>query len=273
MLVGHEEKVKIFKNLIEKDSLSHGYLFFGEPYVGKSTFALALANALEKGIFDIPTVILSENLFVKPEGDSIGIDQIREVKHFLSQKVSLAKRRSVVIDQADKLTPQAQNAVLKITEEAPEKGLIILVATNPENLLPTLRSRVQSVHFGNVAQDKIIELLETETDLTKQKAKDVAVLSLGKPGLALSMIKDEKYKEGSSLAAEYIKGKAKRREVAERLTEEPELLDIFIRSLLAELSKKPLVNYKLMSKLLDRVGQMQTFSTNKRLQLESALWI
>ena len=273
MLIGHEDKVKIFKNLIDKDSLSHGYLFFGEPQVGKSIFALALANALEKDKFDVPETILSENLLIKPEGDSIGIDQVRQVRQFLSQRVALAKRRSVIIDQADKLTPQAQNAVLKIAEEPPEKGLIILVVTSPDSLLPTLRSRVQSIHFGNVSQSKIINLLEKGYGVAKKKADDIASLSLGKPGLAVSMVNDERYKEGSNLAIEYLKGKKKRRDVAERLTEEPDLLDIFISSVLAELSKKPLANYKLMSKLLDRVGQMQTFSTNKRLQLESALWI
>ena len=272
MLIGHEDKIKIFKTLVEKNNLSHGYLFFGEPNVGKTTFALALANLIEKGEFNKPDLILSESKLIQIEEGSIGIDQIREIKHFLSQKPVSSSRRVVIIEQAGKLTSQAQNAVLKIAEEPPASGLIILTANNPDVLLATLRSRLQLVYFGRVLEKEIVSLLEKEYGVPNKKAQEVASVSLGKPGRAVSIIEDDRSKEGVDLVNKFLKGSETRRSVAEKLAEQTDLLDIFVSYLLAELSKDTLANHQLMSKLLGRVSMMEDFSTNKRLQIESALW-
>ena len=111
MLVGHKEKIKIFEELFRSDVLSHGYIFFGEEQVGKKSFALAFANFLEKGKFENPDGILSETKLITPEEGSIGIDPAKEAKRFLSQKPILSKRRVLIIDDAHKLTSQAQNAI------------------------------------------------------------------------------------------------------------------------------------------------------------------
>ena len=272
MLIGHEDKIKIFKTLVEKNNLSHGYLFFGEPNVGKTTFALALANLIEKGEFNKPDLILSESKLIQIEEGSIGIDQIREIKHFLSQKPVSSSRRVVIIEQAGKLTSQAQNAVLKIAEEPPASGLIILTANNPDVLLATLRSRLQLVYFGRVLEKEIVSLLEKEYGVPNKKAQEVASVSLGKPGRAVSIIEDDRSKEGVDLVNKFLKGSETRRSVAEKLADQTDLLDIFVSHLLAELSKDTLANHQLMSKLLGRVSMMEDFSTNKRLQIESALW-
>ena len=272
MLVGHKDKVEIFKKLIKEDKVAHGYIFFGESGVGKTAFAKSLASAIEKGKFDIPDEALLETLVIKPEGSSIGIDEVRALKKFLFQKPTSSDKRIAIVKQAQKLTPQAQNAVLKIAEEPPASGILILAVKSTDSLLPTLVSRLQTVHFGNVGEKDIVKLLEKSYELPNKKAQEIASLSLGKPGRAVSMIQDQDFKEATELADKYLKGSLSRRDVSERLVEDQHLIDVFISHLLAKLHEDPLANYEVMSKLLDRVGKMENFSTNKRLQLESALW-
>lgn len=272
MLVGHKDKIKIFKRLIKDESLSHGYLFFGESGVGKTAFAKSLANAIEKGRFDMPEEALIESIVISPQEGSIGIDEVRTLKKFLFQKPTSSKKRIAIVKQSERLTPQAQNAVLKIAEEPPQSGILILTIKSTDALLPTLVSRLQTVHFGNVDEEEIIPLLEQSHGVSKAEAKKIASLSLGKPGRAVSMINDEKFQEATKLADQYLKGSLSRRDAAERLSEDQELMDIFVSHLLAKLHEDPLANHEVMSKLIERVGKIENFSTNKRLQLESALW-
>ncbi len=116
MLSGHDNLIKPFKRLVKEDKLSHSYIFFGESQVGKATFAKYLANFLEFGEFEEHKSILTESFIITPtakEGDaSIGIDAVRDIKQFLYSKPVCSERRIVIIDDADKLTSQAQNAIL-----------------------------------------------------------------------------------------------------------------------------------------------------------------
>ncbi|MEK7463306.1 MAG: hypothetical protein AAB621_03035, partial [Patescibacteria group bacterium] len=123
MLCGHKNLKESFSVLFKNGNLSHGYIFFGEPQVGKFSFALSLANFLETGNFESGGKMLSEILIIKESG----IDCVREIKNFLWQKPHNSSKRIVIIDNADSLTAEAQNAILKITEEPPEHSLIILI--------------------------------------------------------------------------------------------------------------------------------------------------
>ncbi len=78
MLCGLNDLTEFFLNLFKKDRLFHGYVFFGEPHLGKFSFALSLANFLENNIFDIPEKLLLETLIVKESG----IDCVRKIKNF-----------------------------------------------------------------------------------------------------------------------------------------------------------------------------------------------
>lgn len=80
------------------------------------------------------------------EKGTIGIDAVRGVAGFLYARPVFSSRRTVFIDDAEALTPEAQSALLKIVEEPPAWGLIFISATNLENVLPTLRSRLQQIY-------------------------------------------------------------------------------------------------------------------------------
>src|SRR3989344_1060913 len=120
MLIGHEKLTETFKRLIREDKLSHGYIFFGESGVGKFSFALGFATYLETGEFQKQSRLLEETLIIRPsEEGTISINNIRESRYFLLQKPAYSPRRTVIIDEAECLTGEAQHAILKIAEEPP----------------------------------------------------------------------------------------------------------------------------------------------------------
>src|SRR3989344_126152 len=163
----YEQLKENFEKLAKQSKLSHAYLFFGEPALEKFLFACRLANFLEKEVFELPKEFLNEALFINtpkeininlpiakinPEDrdedrDSIGIEIVREVKNFLWRKPVFSKYRLLIINSAEKLTSEAQNALLKILEEPPIYCLLILVVHGKENILPTLISRTQTIYF------------------------------------------------------------------------------------------------------------------------------
>jgi hypothetical protein len=147
-----------FKRLAKNNTLSHSYLFFGgddKNHQEKFLFSQSLANFLENGTFDEPLRLLQETLIISPdEKGTIGIDSIRDLKYFLWQKPTNSSRRVAIIKEAENLTPEAQNAALKIVEEPPESTLIIFISNIEDNLFPALTSRLQKVYFpGSVASD------------------------------------------------------------------------------------------------------------------------
>lgn len=145
-----------FKKLAETGNLSHAYIFYGEDLEVCLGAAKNLANFFEHGDFAAPETILEELLIVEPvEGDSIGIDEIRGLQKFLYFSPAAGKKRMAVVCPADGLTAQAQSAVLKIAEEPPADTLLVLIARHPDNLLPTVSSRLQKIYFPAAGGKKI----------------------------------------------------------------------------------------------------------------------
>ncbi len=140
-----------FKKLIERDKLSHAYLFFGgdrSDGKDKVIFAKSLANFLENGVFEEPEKLLTEALIIeKDEEGKIGIDAARNIRHFLYQKPVASKYRTLIVVGADALTPEAKNSILKIVEEPPEPALIVFTVSQEDNLSPALKSRLQKIYF------------------------------------------------------------------------------------------------------------------------------
>ncbi len=187
MLFGLEEKYKQFEKLINEGRLSGSYVFFGEKSVGKFSFALELVNFLEKGNYSHFTNLIDARIIL-PES-KIGIDKVKEIKRFLKLKPLKSKYRSVVIDQADLLTYQASNALLKIVEEPPAYSVIILIARNPLFLLETLSSRLTKIYFPTLPECRIKKILLVKYNLTEDLAEKLAKDSFGRLGRAIQLLK------------------------------------------------------------------------------------
>ncbi len=283
MIVGHEGNIKDLKTLHATGQLGHGYVFFGPSMVGKRTVACALAKFLEKGEFEPPAEgeVLQDFKMIDaafmqardPEasGETIGIDAAREVKHFLWQRPNVSPRRVLIIDDADLLTSEAQNALLKITEEPPASSLLILVTSDPDALLPTIVSRLPKLYFGTVPQAAVTAWLIGEQGIAKTKAEPLASRALGKPGLAWRLAHDDAFRARLELAERFLKtAPAARKDFVKALIEPDDFsLRAFLEALVtvlawAEPSKGKAALWHAALRLSENAG---TASLNPRLQL------
>lgn len=121
--------------------------------------------------------------------ESVDVASIRKVTPFLRMTSSEGSYRVVIIDDADTMNRSAQNALLKILEEPPEKTLIILIAHRAGALIPTIKSRTRTVHFHPLAKEHFETLLEKNgSPLTPRDLENIAALSEGSIGTALEYI-------------------------------------------------------------------------------------
>lgn len=259
-ICGHRDKIAYFKNVLERGELGHAYLFFGEPHIGKFTFAKALTAQWDKNFL--------ETMIIEPDRDSIGIDGVRSAKKFLSQKPVYAPRRTVILNEMEKLTDEAQNALLKITEEPPVSSLILGIATSDENIFPTLASRFRKVHFGRPADNEIAEYLAEKLGMEKEKARSAARQSLGRPGYLLER---QKGQGAAKLAEEFIAKRSLRSTIIEKIIdpEQPTRLASFFEELILILRRNVIANWRALKFVNERKELMARYQTNKKLQLQA----
>lgn len=168
---------------------AHALLLLGLNGIGKGSIARELvASLLRVAPEQAITHAYVKN--VEPANDTISIDQIREVQKFLQLKtVGTGQiRRIVCLEHADALTPEAQNALLKLLEEPPADTVIILTAQHKRRLLPTILSRVQTVQVLSPTQDQLASHFSGQTDEDVRKAY---LLSGGLPGLMQGILADD----------------------------------------------------------------------------------
>lgn len=196
-IFGHDAPISYLRRLVEKEMLPNSLLFTGRRGVGKYTAALWLSAFLscvskEKkpcGIcrFCRNTEKLNfvDLRVVSPDEETLNIkmEQIREIVEDASFSPSESPRKIVIIRNAERMTEEAANCLLKILEEPPSYMLFILTAPNAESLLPTILSRCSRVRFGEVSADLIYSWLEKK-GIDSNIAKLAASVSCGSPGEA-----------------------------------------------------------------------------------------
>lgn len=198
-ILGHDRPLRLIRRALEAGRLPHALLFSGPGGVGKRTVARELGKALNcageagRDACDAcPSCRLAARgergehpdiLIVEPAGRSLKIDQIREVERHAALSPYAGQRRVAIVDAAEAMTQQAQNAFLKTLEEPPGGAVLILVSAAPTALLPTIRSRCQEVRFGSLPDDVVVALL-AGGGLGEDDARRAAVLGGGSVGQA-----------------------------------------------------------------------------------------
>lgn len=198
-VLGHREKLAELERLLTSGRLPHALLLCGRAGVGKRTVALALAAAhLCSGRGGEACGSCSscrgfaganhpdyDRVQREPGKRDIGIAQVRELLERLHHKTFLGGGRAALIDDAERMTDEAQNAFLKTLEEPPPGALILLVSAAPERLLPTVRSRCAIHRFGPLPPEDLAAF-------ARQRALPLADLPLGlaqgSPGLLLRLL-------------------------------------------------------------------------------------
>lgn len=273
MILGHKDILESLQQLALAGRLSHGYLFWGADGVGKKPIACALAASLEdNGPQDIHAS--TDSFIVEPHAEeAIGIDAIREVRMKLSQMPLRAKRRVAIIDRADRMTPEAQNALLKIAEEPFSHALIILIATDPQNILPTLQSRLQKIYFAPLAQGDIETWLTKECAISRPRAQEIASKCFGRPGLAIRLDKEEKLQSDIAAAEKLLLATAAIRKTALKtiVSADDFSLPAFVDALVLVVSwrRDEARMRALLSALLSLRVRAEGVPLNPRIQLES----
>lgn len=190
----------------EMDRMAPATLLTGEAGIGKKTMAHALAQGLlckEKG--DRPCGVCRDcrryaarthpnALFPAPapREKTIKVDALRAVIDALSRSALEAGRRVVVIENAERMTPQAQNALLKTLEESRPDTFFLLTADTESAVLPTVRSRCRCVRMQPWTEDRIEDALRRR-GIPPERARTLARLCEGSPGRAVGMQEDESY--------------------------------------------------------------------------------
>lgn len=189
MVIGHEQLWVSFEKLVRADALGHAYLFFGDVEIGKASFALRLARLIEKGAGEDSAEPLSDTaVFAPNEKGTIGIDEVRALKRFLWQTPFHSSKRVAIVDGAHALTPEAQGAMLKIVEEPPVHGLLIVIAHDPQVLSAPLLSRCEKIYFSRMSKKALAKFLVKEKALTEKRAEEIATKSYGRVGRALKLL-------------------------------------------------------------------------------------
>ena len=186
---GHEQQKNVLRKAIEHRRIAHAYLFEGPDGIGKRLMALAFARALlcvrGTGCGDCNACRKVDHNnhpdihLLDAEGASLKIDQVRALQQDLSLHPLEGHYKICLIDGAEQFTTGAANALLKTLEEPQPNTIIVLITSQPDKLLPTIRSRCQRLLFSRLPKQQMTEILARELELDETEAMILAALSEG----------------------------------------------------------------------------------------------
>ena len=214
-IIGQEPVLESLARIIKSGEISHAYLFSGPSGSGKRTLALLFAQALNCSSEQVKPCqqCLSCRKIkggnhpdlheLKPQGTSLKIGQLRELKEILYLLSVEGRKKVCIIYDAELMTLPAANSLLKILEEPPEDLVFILLTARPWDLPPTVPSRCVQFVLSPLPGDKIRQILGKHDLLVPGEEEVIISLSGGNPGKGLEMASREgwenKYREALSL--------------------------------------------------------------------------
>ena len=161
-IIGNNQIKEMLSNSIKNETLSHSYLFIGQMGIGKKLLATEFAKeVLHSDIENHP-----DFLYIEPDGASIKIEQIRILQKKIQEKPILSDRKIYIINDAEVMTTEAQNCLLKTLEEPPEFAIIILIGSNENAFLSTIKSRCMVIRFQNIEDEEIKQYMQDNYGIT-----------------------------------------------------------------------------------------------------------
>ena len=208
-ILGHEQIIAHLQNAIEEDKVSHAYIFNGPEASGKMMLAEAFAMALQcEGEGKRPCLECRscrqaadhnqpDIIYVSHEKpNTIGVDDIRtQINNDIDIKPYSSRYKVYIVDEAQKMNQQAQNALLKTIEEPPAYAIILLLTTNADSFLQTILSRCITLNLQAVKEDKIKEYLMKHYQIPDYQADICAAFSQGNVGKAIQLASSEEFGE------------------------------------------------------------------------------
>ena len=172
-IIGNKQNKEILSKVIENNNIAHSYMFIGKESIGKMLFAKEFAKTILctdnqkpcnkcKSCIEFNTSNNPDFTIIEPEGNAIKIDQIRELVKKVYEKPIVSNKKVYIINDSNLMTKEAQNSLLKTLEEPPEYVTIILIASNENLFLPTIKSRCTKLIFNKLLDNEIKDILEKE---------------------------------------------------------------------------------------------------------------
>lgn len=191
-IIGNENIKELLINSIKTNNLIHSYMFVGPDGIGKKLFA----NAFSKMILcenqseicnTCPSCVRFDSnnhpdflLLDSEDGKSIKINQIRFLQEKIAEKPIISSNKVYIINNSDLMTTEAQNCLLKTLEEPPEYAIIILVLSNENKLLNTIKSRCTKINFNKLTKDELGQFAKTKNIQSSANLLDICDGSIGK---------------------------------------------------------------------------------------------
>jgi len=206
-VIGQEQMTQNLENALKYKKISHAYLFQGERLSGKRMIADIFARALQcEGDGDKPCnqcrsckQAINGNhpdiIYVEHDKPNvISVDNIRtQINGDIAIKPYSSAYKIYIVDEAEKMNTQAQNALLKTLEEPPEYAVIMLLSTRAEAMLPTILSRCVALNTKPVPDDKIRHFLMTKVQIPDYRASICASFARGNVGRAIQLASNEEF--------------------------------------------------------------------------------
>lgn len=217
-IIGHEQIIHHLQSAISLDKVSHAYIFEGEEGMGKNLLASAFAQALqceEGGTEPCMNCVSCKQaatgnqpdiIYVTHEKSGIGVEDIREkLCGDILIKPYSSPYKIYIVDEAEKMTVQAQNALLKTIEEPPAYGVILLLTTNSETFLPTIVSRCVALKLKPLKDEEIKAYLMEKMQIPDYQAEVCTAFARGNLGKACSLAVSEDFSQIRDHALNLVK--------------------------------------------------------------------
>ena len=175
-IVGNKQNKNNLENIIKQENVAHSYMFVGKASIGKMLFAKEFAKAILctektkpcgkcKSCIQFDSSNNPDLAILEPDGNNIKIDQIRELIKTVYEKPIVSNHKVYIINESHLMTKEAQNSLLKTLEEPPEYVTIILIATNDNLFLPTIKSRCTKIKFNKLSNNELLEILKLKYNI------------------------------------------------------------------------------------------------------------
>lgn len=208
-IIGHEDIIRHFKSSIEMGKISQGYIINGERGSGKKTLTRAIIKTLQceeggtepcngcKSCLQCETGNQPDiNWITHDKPNVISVEEVRDqINKDIDIKPYSSRYKIYVVDDAQLLNVQAQNALLKTIEEPPEYAIFFLLTNNISKLLPTIISRCITLSVKPVRERDVLDYLVNELKLDNEKANFCMEFAQGNLGKAIRLAKSEEYGE------------------------------------------------------------------------------
>lgn len=201
---GNEVNRKELEAIVQNNNILHSYLFLGKEGIGKKEIAKEFAKNIlcltKKQECNCKSCICFETQnhpdiqIINETGETIKINTVREMLATVYEKPILSDKKIYIINDCDKMTKEGQNSLLKTLEEPPEYTIIILIASNQDMILNTIKSRCTKIVFDRLKDEEIKEILNNNNIETTDISENMYEFFDGSIGKALKILeKKEKY--------------------------------------------------------------------------------